>query len=105
MRVEARTRVVFVLGCTTTLDERTIRASADSASEIVLLSVGYPVTPAQRSAVDDALALAPDLDVVVDIQLVTTPGDLAGLVGTGSRVIVTGSARERRRLRRSLRRS
>jgi hypothetical protein len=105
MKVEARTRVVFVLGRTTSLDRRDIAASADSASEVVLLSVGYPLTPAQQRAVDAALALAPHVDVVVDVHLVTTPRDLAGLIGDGSRVVVTGTAREQRQLRRSLRRS
>ena len=105
MKVGTRVRVVFVLGRTTSLDARDLAASVDSASEIVLLSVGYPLTAAQRRAVDGALALAPHLDILVDIQLVTTPRDLPGMVGTGSRVIVTGSAREQRRLRRSLQRS
>ena len=103
MKVGARTRVVFVLGRRTTLDVGAIRTSGDSASEIVLLSVGYPVTPAQRRAVDGVLALAPRLDITVDIQLVTMPESLPGLVGAGSRVIVTGSAREQRRLGRLLR--
>jgi hypothetical protein len=103
MKVETRTRVVFILGRKTTLDVGAIHASADSASEILLLSVGYPVTPAQRRAVDGALGLAPHLDIVVDIQLVTVPEKLPGLVGAGSRVMVTGSAREQRRLRRLLR--
>ena len=102
MRVGARTRVVFILGRQTTLDVGAIRASGD-VSEIVLLSVGYPVTPAQRRVVDGALGLAPHLDVTVDIQLVTAPEELSGLVGVGSRVVVTGSKREQRRLRRLLR--
>ncbi|MGZ8652982.1 MAG: hypothetical protein ACXWX5_12525 [Actinomycetota bacterium] len=103
MKVESGTRVVFVLGRKTTLDVGAIQASGDSASEILLLSVGYPVTPAQRRAIDGALGLAPHLDIVVDIQLVTVPEELPALVEAGSRVVVTGSAREQRRLRRLLR--
>jgi len=104
MRVGTRTRVIFVLGRQTALEVGAIRASADAASEIVLLSVGYPVTAAQRRVVDGALELAPQLDVTVDIRLVTTREELPRLVGAGSRVVVTGSRHEQRRLYRLLRR-
>jgi len=104
MKVETGTGVVFVLGRRTTLDVGAIRASSNTASEIILLSIGYPVTPAQRRVVDGALRLAPHLDVTVDIRLVTMPEELPGLIGVGSRVVVTGSKREQRKLHRLLRR-
>jgi hypothetical protein len=102
MKVQAETRVVFVLGRRTRLDARSIEASSVTASEIVVLSIGYPVTRAQRRAVDSALGLAGRLGVTVDAVLVTSPTDLPDLVAEDARVVVTGSRGERRRLERLL---
>jgi hypothetical protein len=102
MKVQALTRVVFVLGRRTRLDARTIEASSRTMSAVVVLSVGYPVTRAQVRAVDAALGLASRLGVTVDALLVTSPSDLPELVGEDSRVVITGSRGERRRLERLL---
>lgn len=100
MKVHAATRVVFVLGRRTRLDARSIEASSASAAEIVVLSIGYPVTRAQRRAVDSALGLAGRLGVTVDAVLVTSPSDLPNLVANDARVVISGSRGERRRLER-----
>lgn len=105
MKVHAGTRVVFVLGRRTRLSASSIETSAATASEVVVLSIGYPVTRAQRRAVDSALGLAGRLGVKVDAILVTSPTDLPEFVGEGGRIVVTGSRGERRRLERLLSRT
>lgn len=105
MKVHPATRVVFVLGRRTRLDARSIEASSATASEVVVLSIGYPVTRAQRRVVDSALGLAGRLGVTVDAVLVTSPADLPDLVAEDARLVVTGSRGERRRLERLLSRT
>ncbi|HEX5949607.1 MAG TPA: hypothetical protein VFZ96_01285 [Actinomycetota bacterium] len=105
MDVGTTTRVVFVLGRRTTLGAREIETTSADVSEIVVLSVGYPVSRAQRRAVETALQLAVRLNVRMDAVLVVTGSDLAGAIRPADRVVVTGSRGERRRLRSSLARA
>jgi hypothetical protein len=105
MNVETSTRVVFILGRRTRLAVREIEAASAGASEVVVLSLGYPVSRAQRQAVDGALELAGRLPVTMDVVLVTAPTDLAEAVGPADRVIVSGSRGEERRLGRHLART
>lgn len=105
MDAETSTRVVFVLGRRTRVGAREIDAVAADASEVVLLSLGYPVSRAQRRAVETALAAAVHWNVTVDATLVVNGAELAGAIGSSDRVIVTGSRRERSRLRRRLART
>jgi hypothetical protein len=98
MKVRASTRVVFVLGRRTRLTASAIEAASTAASSVTVLSIGYPVTRAQRRAVDAALGLAVRLGVTVDALLVPSAAELPTLAGDDDRVVVTGSRRERRRL-------
>lgn len=102
MDVETSTRAVFVLGRRTRLSAREIEAAAADASEVVLLSLGYPVSRAQRRAVEAALSLGVRLNVRMDAILIVTSSDLAGAIRPADRVVVTGSRGERRRLRHRL---
>lgn len=102
MDVEASTRAVFVLGRHARLDARELHAAWVDASEVVVLSLGYPMSRAQRRVVDAALVLAERSPVSLDLLLVTDPSDLIGLVGAPGRLDVRGSWPERRRLHRRL---
>jgi nucleotide-binding universal stress UspA family protein len=104
MDVEAPVaRRVFVLGRHADLD---VRAEAGRAVEegrqLVLLSVGYPVTAAQDAVVQDALHVAHDLRLWLDAILVPSSKDLADLVATGEEVTVVARGAERRKLERAL---
>lgn len=103
--VETTTRVVFVLGRRTNLGAQEIETVSADVSEIVVLSLGYPVSGAQRRAVETALQLAVRLNVRIDAVLVVTGSDLADAIAPSDRVVVTGSRGERRRLRRRLART
>jgi hypothetical protein len=105
MDVETSTRVVFVLGRRTRLGAREIEAASANASEVAVLSLGYPVSRAQRRAVEAALSLAVRLKVTMDAILVVTNSDLADAIRPADRVVVTGSRSERRRLRSRLART
>lgn len=105
MDVETSTRAVFVLGRRTRLGTREMEAASAEASEVVVLSLGYPVSRSQRRAVDMALAVAIRLNVRMDAILVVTATGLADAISPTDRVVLTGSRRERRRLRRRLART
>lgn len=100
MKVETSARVVFVLGRKTELDVGEL-AEAAVASEVVILSLGFPVSAEQRRVIDAALALAAGSRVALDLVLVTAVSELRELA-SDAHVVVTGSRRERRRLYRSL---
>ena len=105
MDVETSTRMVFVLGRRTRLGAREIEAASAHAAEIVVLSLGYPVSRAQRRAVEAALELAVRLNVTMDALLVVTATELADAIAPSDQVVVTGSRAERRRLRNRLART
>jgi len=99
-------RRIFVLGRQAELD---VRAEAGRAVEegrqLVLLSVGYPVTAAQDGVVQDALHVAHDLRLWLDAILVPSSKDLADLVEAGEEVTVVARGAERRKLERALHRA
>jgi nucleotide-binding universal stress UspA family protein len=101
--VASAPRRVFVLGRKGTFDvgAEARRAAADGA-ELVLLSVGYPVTESQSSAVEEGARLAVDLRLPFDAVLVTDRAHLAEHVGPAQQVVVVASGRERRTLERLL---
>jgi len=103
MEVEASTHAVFVLGRHARLDARDLGAASVTASKLVVLSLGYPMSRAQRRVIDEALALAERSRGSLDLLLVTDPSDLIGLVGAPPGLLdVRGSWLERRRLYRRL---
>ncbi len=79
-----------------------LRSVADRSAlddvPLVLLSLGYPVTPAQEAITEEALTLADELRVHLDVQLVTRLDDLPGLLEEGDEVAVLSSGFEHLRL-------
>jgi nucleotide-binding universal stress UspA family protein len=98
-----RPRRVFVLGREATFDVDPVakRVVAEGA-ELVLLSLGYPVTPGQEAVVGDALRLANELRLWLDTVLVTSPEEAAEYVRADDEVTLLASGRERKRLERVL---
>jgi hypothetical protein len=70
---------------------------------LVLLSVGWPCTDAQRAAVDFATAVAYERGIVFDAFLVPSVHEVVDRLATDDVVRVYGRGRGRRRLDRSLR--
>jgi Ca2+-transporting ATPase len=94
---------VFVLGREATLDvEVATRAIGAAGGHLVLLSLGYPVSPNQAGVVGEAVSLAEELRLCLDAVLVTSPKQLADLVGDDDQVTIIASGRERRRIERAL---
>lgn len=100
MKVETDTRTAFILGRRAALDVAELRGLAVHGHDVLLVSIGFPPTGAQRRAVDDALELAAELRFRLDAVLVTDMADLDELLTGADEVRVVGSARERRRLKR-----
>lgn len=93
-------RRVYVLGKQSLLED--LRSVAERAAlddvPLVLLSLGYPVTAAQEAVMEEAFALADELRVHLDVQLVTRLDDLPGLLEEGDEVAVLSSGFEHLRL-------
>jgi nucleotide-binding universal stress UspA family protein len=96
-------RRVFVLGREQVLDvEPEARRAAADGSELVLVTVGYPITDAQDDAVRAAVRLAGELGFNLDAVLATTPGKAAKEVGRADAVEIVATGKERKRLERAL---
>jgi hypothetical protein len=98
-----RSRRVFVLGQAATLELKPVvrRVVADGA-ELVLLSMGYPVSAGQEALVGDALRLADELRLWLDTVLVLNPEEAAALILSDDDVTVLATAKERKRFERAL---
>ena len=96
-------RWVFVLGRSAVLDVEDVatRAAAQHA-ELVLLSLGYPVSPKQDAVVQAALREAADHQVWFDAVLVPSPKRFGEYVHAGDEVTIVASGSERRKLDRAL---
>ena len=69
---------------------------------VVVITVGWPLTPTQSAVVDQALALARDRRVVFDALLVASMEEGLDVVDTRDRVLFAGDRREGRRITKSL---
>jgi hypothetical protein len=67
-----------------------------------VITVGWPVTPAQSMAVEQALALARERRVVFDAFLVGSIAEGLEVVDTRDRVLFAGDRREGKRIVRGL---
>jgi hypothetical protein len=104
MTVASPPRRVFVLGRKATLDvgAEARRAAADGA-ELLMLTVGYPVTATQSSAIEEGARLAVDLRFPFDAVLVTDRRSLSEHLQPFEHVVVVAEGRERSALDRLLR--
>jgi K+-sensing histidine kinase KdpD len=101
--VAAATRRVFVLGRDSSLDvEREARRAAAEGGELVLVTVGYPITDSQDDAVREAVRLAGELRFQLDAVLATTPEQAAREITRADEVTVVAGGRERKRLERAV---
>ena len=69
---------------------------------VVIITVGWPMTSAQSSAVDQALELARERRVVFDAFLVGSIAEALDVVDTRDRVLFAGDRREGKRIVRGL---
>jgi hypothetical protein len=69
---------------------------------VVVITVGWPLTPTQSGVVDQALALARERRVVFDALLVASTEEGLDVVDTRDRVLFAGDRREGRRIVKSL---
>jgi hypothetical protein len=94
-------RVVLVLGPRAGEGPHLAPDDVVGASEVIVISIGWPLRPAQDRAVRAALALARTRRVVIDAILATSAVEAAGYVGLDDRILVDGSSRDRRTIRRA----
>jgi nucleotide-binding universal stress UspA family protein len=100
---DTRPRRVLVLGHDASFDVRPMarRVLAEHA-ELLLLTLGHPVAPAQAATVRDALRLAGELRLWLDIELVLTPGQVAELLRDDDQITVLAGVKERKKIERAL---
>jgi len=69
---------------------------------VVVITVGWPITPAQSAAVDQALSLAREHRVMFDAFLVGSIAQGLDVVDGRDRVLFAGNLREGKRIMRAL---
>lgn len=74
----------------------------DGSMAVVVITVGWPVTPVQATVVDEALAVARQRRVVFDAFLVRSIAEGLEVVDTRDRVLFAGDRREGKRVVRGL---
>lgn len=99
---DLRTRVVVLLGRRPSVDWDAVRGGLCRDDELVVLSLGYPVTGKQRGALLEAQELAAEAGAWFDALLVTSTNEMAAALQPGDEVHVAAAALERRRLRNRL---
>jgi nucleotide-binding universal stress UspA family protein len=96
-------RRVYILGRQDELDvEEAARRAASDGVQLVLLTLGYPVTTTQRTAVERALDLTMQLRLSFDAALAPSLAEAAVLARPFETVALVASGSERKRIRRAL---
>jgi nucleotide-binding universal stress UspA family protein len=96
-------RRIFILGRDAVMDvDPVARQVLAEGAQLVLVSVGYPVAARQTAIVSNALGLADRLRLWLDVVLVTSREEIAGLVQADDRVTIVADGRERRWIERAL---
>ena len=72
--------------------------AAGRRAELLVLTLGYPVTSSQQSFVARAVDRAIEAGVPLTAEIVTGTADLARVVGSTDAVEVSARGRERRRI-------
>ena len=99
-----RARRVYVLGRgAATFDVAgAAREAAAEDAQLVLLTLGYPLTSHQRDAVDRAMDLAWEFRLGFDAMLVSSPKEAVVHAARARTVALVASGRERKTLERAL---
>jgi hypothetical protein len=100
--MKVTTRTVVLLGRKPTIAWNGIRGSLREGDELVILSLGYPVTAAQRAALLAAQDLAAATGAWFDAQLVLSTAEMLTSVRPDESVQVAARGWEARRLRSAL---
>ena len=95
-------RTVLVVCRNLTEAPRLYPADVDGSMAVVIITVGWPMTAAQSSAVDQALELARERRVVFDAFLVGSIAEALDVVDARDRVLFAGDRREGKRIVRGL---
>lgn len=95
-------RTVLVVGRHVTEAPRLYPGDVAGSMAVVVVTVGWPLTPAQSAAVERALELARERRVVFDAFLVGSIAEGLEVVDTRDRVLFAGDRREGKRIVRGL---
>jgi hypothetical protein len=95
-------RTVLVLGPRATESTHLYPDDIDGSMTLVVVAVGWPLTPAQQQAVESARALAREQGIVFDALLVGSFDEGLEAVSARDRVLLGTGKRETRRVNRVL---
>jgi hypothetical protein len=95
-------RTVLIVGRNATDPPQLYPDDVDGSMAVVVITVGWPLTPTQSGVVDQALALARERRVVFDALLVASMEEGLDVVDMRDRVLFAGDRREGRRIVKSL---
>jgi hypothetical protein len=93
------TRTVLILGRRPSVSWNEVRRGLRRGQELVVLSLGYPVTAAQRHALLRAEEISGETGAWFDARLITSMSDMVAALGPGDEVIMGVRGRMGRSLR------
>jgi hypothetical protein len=96
---DVATRTVVILGRRPSVRWNEVRSGLRRGQELVVLSLGYPVTATQRQALLRAEEIAAEAEAWFDAQLVTSVPEMVAALGPEDEVIVGVRGRMGRSLR------
>jgi hypothetical protein len=96
---DVATRTVLILGRRPSVPWNEVRTGLRRGQELVVLSLGYPVTAAQRHALLRAEEIAGETGAWFDARLVTSMSDMVAAIKPEDEVIVGVRGRMGRSLR------
>jgi hypothetical protein len=97
-----QTRTILVFGRRPSVKWDELRIGLRKDDEVLVLSLGYPVTRAQRRALLEAEGLAERAGAWFDARLVTSTNEALAILRSDDEVKVAARGSEARRLRRAL---
>ncbi|MDP9185504.1 MAG: hypothetical protein M3O29_07550 [Actinomycetota bacterium] len=95
-------RVVLLLGSRAGDGPYLTHEDMASARSLAVVAIGWPLTPHQGRVVAEALTLARSTGVVLEAILAASAREATTHVTDQDRILVGGSSRDRRRIRRAL---
>jgi hypothetical protein len=90
-------RTVLVLGPRATEPTQLHANDIDGSTRLLVIAVGWPLTPTQQQAVESARSLAREYGIVFDAVLVGSFGEGLEAVSARDRVLLGTDKRETRR--------
>ena len=93
---------VLLLGPGTTVGPALSSQDMSGLARLTVVTVGWPVSPVQKTTVELGLVLARRAGIIFDAILASSPAEAAGYLSKDDRVMIGGSKKDLRRIGRAV---